>query len=152
MVLYACYDSPFGPIRIGYEEESVVSIRLADGALTHTPSPVSDLANAQLQEYFTGSRKTFDFPMAPHGTPFQMAVWRALCEVPYGQVRTYGQIAAAIGNPKASRAVGMACNRNPLWIVVPCHRIVGSNRALTGYAGGLDMKRTLLDLEQAHPE
>lgn len=148
MVLFACYDSPFGPIQIGHEDGCIISIQHRDGKHTHIPSPVSELANQQLQEYFGGRRKTFDLPISPRGTPFQMAVWKALCEVPYGEVRTYGQIAAAIGNPKASRAVGMACNRNPLWIVIPCHRVVGSNRSLTGYAGGLEMKRTLLELEK----
>ena len=113
-----------------------------------TPSPLSDMVQRQLQEYFAGSRTSFDLPIKPKGTPFQLAVWQALEEIPYGETRTYGNIAAAIGNPKASRAVGMACNRNPLWIVIPCHRVVGSNHNLTGYAGGLSMKRALLELEQ----
>lgn len=86
--------------------------------------------------------------MKPAGTPFQLAVWNQLLQIPYGETRTYGQIAAAIGKPGAARAVGMACNRNPLWIAIPCHRVVGSNHALTGYAGGLDMKQALLTLEQ----
>ena len=148
MTLFAYYDSPFGPVEIGHKDGSIVSIRRGCAALHHDPSPASDLANTQLQEYFAGKRKNFDFPVAMAGTPFQMAVWDHLLTIPYGEVRSYGQIAAAIGKPKACRAVGMACNRNPLWIVVPCHRVVGSNRKLTGYAGGLDMKRSLLELEQ----
>ena len=102
----------------------------------------------QLQEYFEGKRTSFDLPILPKGTPFQLAVWKRLLEIPYGEVRTYGQIAAEIGNPKSSRAVGQAANRNPLWIVIPCHRVIGKNHSLTGYAGGLDMKRRLLQLEQ----
>ena len=148
MISFARCDSPFGPIQIGYEDEIILSIRHCDVPFPHIPSPVSELTARQLREYFSGMRKTFDLPIAPMGTPFQMAVWRALCEIPYGETRTYGEIAAAIGNPKAGRAVGMACNRNPLWIVVPCHRVVGSCGNLTGYAGGLDLKRSLLQLEQ----
>ena len=102
----------------------------------------------QLQEYFEGKRTSFDLPILPKGTPFQLAVWTRLLEIPYGEVRTYGQIAAEIGNSKSSRAVGQATNRNPLWIVIPCHRVIGKNHSLTGYAGGLDMKRRLLQLEQ----
>lgn len=147
MELYAYYDSPFGIIGIGYENDHILSIRRCDPEFPHTPSPVTDLANSQLQEYFAGKRQIFDLPIKPKGTPFQLTLWHALREIPYGQTRTYGELAAAIGNPKASRAVGMACNRNPLLIVIPCHRIVGSNNTLTGYAGGLSMKRALLELE-----
>ena len=145
---YAYYDSPFGPIRIGYDE-AICSICHVEKAETdHTPAPLSDRAAAQLEEYFLGERQEFDLPLSPVGTPFQMAVWEALKTIPYGETRSYGQIAAAVGNPKGSRAVGMACNRNPIWIVIPCHRVVGSTGKLTGYEGGLDMKRTLLDLEK----
>lgn len=148
MIQFACCDSPFGPIQIGCENGCVVSILRTGRDTRDTPTPLSRLVECQLQEYFSGSRKAFDIPLRPKGTPFQLAVWRALCEIPYGETRTYGQIAAAIGKPNAARAVGMACNRNPLWIVIPCHRVVGSNHALTGYAGGLSMKRALLELEQ----
>lgn len=147
MVLFACYDSPFGPIQIGHENGQIVSIQRCDAGVIHSPSPASELANRQLQEYFSGIRQTFDLPIAPKGTAFQIAVWNTLCCIPYGEVRSYGEIAAAIGKPNASRAVGVACNRNPLWIVIPCHRVVGRNHALTGYAGGLDMKHALLELE-----
>ena len=148
MVRYALYPSPFGTLQIGYEDEKVVSVSSSASCETHDPSPVSEFANAQLQEYFLGKRYSFDFPMAPAGTPFQLSVWNQLLQIPYGQTRTYGQIAAAIGKPGAARAVGMACNRNPLWIVIPCHRVIGANHTLTGYAGGLDKKRALLTLEQ----
>lgn len=148
MIYNAYYPSPFGMLRIGHEDGSVVSISHADNCQDHVPSPVSDLAHAQLQEYFSGKRRRFDFPIRPVGTPFQLSVWEALRDIPCGEIRTYGQIASVIGKPGAARAVGMACNRNPLWIVIPCHRVVGSNHALTGYAGGLDMKRSLLALEK----
>ena len=148
MIQFARYNSPFGPIQIGYEDAYIVSIRRCDANDSSVPSPVSTLAEMQLQEYFSGNRKSFDFPIRPVGTPFQQAVWQALQAIPYGEVRTYGQIAAAIGKPKAARAVGLACNKNPIWIAIPCHRVVGSNGKLTGYAGGLDMKCQLLELEK----
>ena len=148
MVLYANYSSPFGPIQIGHGDGKILFIRCGTPSAPHVPSDVSERANLQLQEYFAGKRKTFDLPIDLIGTPFQISVWQCLLTVPYGEVRSYSQIAAAIGKPKACRAVGQAIHRNPLWIVVPCHRIVGSNQALTGYAGGLDMKQKLLELEK----
>ena len=148
MIHFATYDSPFGLIEIGYEGGFLLSIRRVISKTHHVPSAISDLANMQLQEYFEGKRTSFDLPILPKGTPFQLAVWTHLLEIPYGEVRTYGQIAAEIGNSKSSRAVGQAANRNPLWIVIPCHRVIGKNHSLTGYAGGLDMKRRLLQLEQ----
>lgn len=148
MVQFSSFHSPFGPIQIGCEDGYVVSIRYAGTDVSEVPSPLSELAKGQLQEYFCGKRSIFDFPANPKGTSFQLAVWHELRKIPYGETRTYGEIAAAIGNPKASRAVGMACNRNPLWIVIPCHRVVGGKHNLTGYAGGLSMKRALLELEQ----
>ena len=102
----------------------------------------------QLQDYFAGRRTVFDLPLAEEGTPFQRRVWSALCDIPYGTCRTYGEIARAIGAPGAARAVGMACNRNPWMIVVPCHRVVGAGGRLTGYAYGLTCKKMLLDLER----
>ena len=97
-----------------------------------------------------GKRMEFDLPVKLQGTEFQVKVWEALRQIPYGKVSTYKEIATAIGNPNAARAVGMACNRNPIWIAIPCHRVIGSGQALTGYAGGIDMKRSLLQLEQAN--
>ncbi len=101
----------------------------------------------QLSEYFDGKRKSFSVPLAPEGTDFQKAVWLALTKVPFGETRTYGQQAEMIGNPKAVRAVGAANGRNPIGIVIPCHRVIGSSGKLTGYAGGLDKKEFLLRLE-----
>lgn len=101
----------------------------------------------QIEEYFSGRRHCFHLPIAPAGTDFQLRVWEALRAVPYGETRSYGQIAAAVGSPRGARAVGMACHANPLLIVTPCHRIVGSNGTLTGFAGGLEMKKKLLELE-----
>jgi len=104
----------------------------------------------QLNEYFEGKRKKFDLPLAPKGTPFQLKCWRALLLVPYGETRSYGDIARAAGSPKGFRAVGMANNRNPIAIVIPCHRIIGSDGSLVGFGGGLDIKKFLLQLEHDH--
>ncbi|GIQ69035.1 methylated-DNA--[protein]-cysteine S-methyltransferase [Xylanibacillus composti] len=103
----------------------------------------------ELAEYFNGQRTTFSLPLDLRGTPFQQAVWRALCEIPYGQTRAYADIAREVGRPEAVRAAGAAIGANPIWIVVPCHRVIGKNGALTGYRGGLDLKRRLLQLEGA---
>ncbi|MCM1251055.1 MAG: methylated-DNA--[protein]-cysteine S-methyltransferase, partial [Alistipes sp.] len=112
------------------------------------PTPLLRRAVQELQEYFDGVRRSFDLPLAPAGTPFQQQVWSALLEIPYGETRTYGEIAARIGRPKACRAVGMANNRNPIAIFVPCHRVVGASGALVGYAAGLSVKEFLLRLEE----
>jgi len=106
-------------------------------------------AERQLTEYFAGDREEFDLPLDPNGTPFQMRVWRALLQIPYGETVSYGELARRIGRPKAQRAVGAANGSNPLPIIVPCHRVIGSNGSLTGYGGGLDIKRHLLDIESA---
>ncbi|MCZ2524603.1 methylated-DNA--[protein]-cysteine S-methyltransferase [Streptomyces sp. HB2AG] len=102
----------------------------------------------QLREYFDGRRTAFDLPLDPAGTPFQRTVWDALLEIPYGQTLSYGELAARLGRPGAARAVGLANGRNPIGIVIPCHRVVGSTGALTGYGGGLDRKQRLLDFEK----
>ena len=102
----------------------------------------------QLEAYFSGKLKTFDVKLAPQGTEFQKSVWKALCEIPCGETRTYVEIAKRIQNPKAYRAVGLANNRNPIAIIVPCHRVIGANGKLTGYASGLDIKEFLLKLEE----
>jgi methylated-DNA-[protein]-cysteine S-methyltransferase len=109
--------------------------------------PVLRLAQAQLGEYFAGTRTQFDIPLAPAGTPFQIQVWSAIAGVRYGKTATYHEIAFAAGRPQSVRAAGAATGRNPLSVIVPCHRIIGSDGALTGYAGGLDRKRALLALE-----
>lgn len=102
----------------------------------------------QLNEYFDGKRKEFDLPLAPKGTEFQKKVWNALKEITFGETRSYGEIARRIGNEKASRAVGMANNKNPIMIIIPCHRVIGANGKLVGYAGGIDIKEKLLNLEK----
>jgi len=107
-------------------------------------------ASSQLEEYFGGARHTFDIPLNFQGTSFQKTVWQALLDIPYGQTRTYGEIAVQIGNAKAVRAVGAANGRNPISIIAPCHRVIGASGQLTGFAGGLDAKRTLLLLEDAY--
>ncbi len=146
---YAYYQTPVGLLQLGYQDNTLTSLRPWDGATTdHTPTAFTQTVADQLTAYCQGQRTVFDISLAPHGTPFQQAVWHALQTIPYGQTRTYGQIATAIGNPKAARAVGMANNRNPLMIVIPCHRVVGAKGDLVGYAGGLSMKQWLLDLER----
>lgn len=102
----------------------------------------------EIEEYLDGERKIFDIPINPQGTDFQKKVWKELKKIPYGKTATYGEIAEKIGNPKAQRAVGLANNRNPLPIIIPCHRVIGKNGSLTGYALGLDVKKILLDLEK----
>lgn len=107
----------------------------------------ADRAEAQLAEYFAGKRKTFDLPLDLHGTPGQMAVWNALLEIPYGRTMTYGELARRAGMRDAARAAGAACGSNPVWLVVPCHRVIGHNGSLTGYGGGLWRKKALLEFE-----
>ncbi len=105
-------------------------------------------AKRQLDEYFAGERTEFQLPLNPKGTEFQNKVWHQLLQIPYGETRTYGQIAEAVGNPKASRAVGGANHNNPIAVIIPCHRVIGADGKLTGYAGGVDLKETLLRLER----
>ena len=141
-----------GNIRIVAQEGNIteVSFLPEDTILckTETQNPVLQEAKKQLIEYIEGKRQEFDLPLHPVGTAFRQKVWKELQKIPYGEVRTYQQIAIAIGNPKACRAVGMANNKNPIPIIIPCHRVIGSNNKLVGYALGLDMKKYLLDLER----
>jgi methylated-DNA-[protein]-cysteine S-methyltransferase len=154
--LQARYDSPLGPIILAATGEQLVGVWF-DGQ-RHQPDtstwpvatdhPVLQLAKAQLSEYFAGQRTTFELPLAlDRGTDFQQAVWRALLSVPSGATVTYGELSQRVGKPAAVRAVGGAVGSNPLSIVVPCHRVLGANGALTGYAGGLERKTALLHLE-----
>jgi methylated-DNA-[protein]-cysteine S-methyltransferase len=113
-----------------------------------TETPLLKEAARQLESYFAGELKEFSLPLEPSGTDFMKQVWSALCEIPFGKTATYGEIAERIGRPKAARAVGLANNRNPIPIFIPCHRVIGADGSLTGYAGGLDMKKKLLDLEK----
>ena len=110
-------------------------------------SPILELAKKQLNEYFTGNRKTFDIPLHPIGTDFQKKVWSALLDIPYGETRSYKEIAISMGNSNGTRAVASAIGANGISIFIPCHRVIGSNRSLTGFAGGLEAKRILLELE-----
>lgn len=147
--------SPLGLVRITGDDGGVSVIACTDAGGTVTPmlqpsEPVR-LAAEQLTGYFAGTRQTFDFPLAPAGTAFQQAVWRALLTVPFGTTLSYLTLSRQLGDEKAIRAVAAANGRNPLWIVVPCHRIIGSNGALTGYAGGLWRKQWLLEHEGALP-
>lgn len=125
----------------------------AGGQLTESEPPGSMLACVarQLEEYFRGERREFDLELAPQGTPFQLAVWREVSRIPYGETATYGELARRLGDPRAVRAVGAANGANPLWIIIPCHRVVGADGSLTGYAGGIEVKRRLLELEGALP-
>lgn len=150
---YFFYDTPIGRIAIAEEAGKLVEFhfeRRAAGleGVSISETPAHKEAYRQLMEYFAGSRKKFELPLAPKGTAFQMKVWQALTEIPYGETRTYGQIAAIAGNPKASRAVGLANNRNPIPVFIPCHRVVGSDGKLVGFGGGLDVKAYLLGLER----
>ena len=133
-------DSGGAVVRIGFGVLDVEGSALSPTALTNE-------AATQLMEYFAGKRRTFSLPLAPKGTPFQKEVWQALSSIPYGQTRSYADIAAQVGRPKAYRAVGMANNRNPIPIVIPCHRVVGSSGDMVGYAYGTTIKRYLLELE-----
>jgi AraC family transcriptional regulator of adaptative response/methylated-DNA-[protein]-cysteine methyltransferase len=145
----AVYDTAVGPLTI--EDDGAAIVRVWFGRMPDADGPGSALtgrAARQLEEYFAGIRTRFDLPVAPRGTPFQRAVWGALAEIPYGETRTYAQIAAAAGSPGVSRAAGAACRDNPVPILLPCHRVVGSDGSLRGYAGGLDLKERLILLER----
>ena len=145
----AYYNTSFGLFKIVESDGAITAIDYVREAKRSEPSPLTDLAAHQLEEYFQGVRQGFELPLNPRGTEFQKKVWQELLKIPFGQIRTYGQIAAAIDRPKGARAVGMACHNNPVMIVIPCHRVVGANGQLTGYAGGLDIKKRLLEIEGA---
>ena len=150
MIYQYSYETKLGSVTIVEEDGALLVItthRTYEGIKQETP--LINEAYRQLSEYLLGERKRFDLPLNPQGTVFQQQVWKALCDIPYGETRSYKQIAEAIGNPKAVRAVGMANNRNPLLIVVPCHRVVGANGKLVGYAAGIEKKEFLLKLEKS---
>ena len=141
--------SPIGLLTIEETDGAITALRFGGETVSPPPTPLLQRAAQQLTEYFAARRRRFDLPLRPQGTVFQQAAWSALCAIPYGQTRTYAQQAAAIGNPKACRAVGMANHCNSLPLFIPCHRVIGAGGKLTGYAGGLAVKRFLLELEQA---
>ena len=146
-------ETPLGRLLLGEENGHLVCLRFSGEPLPERAelreTPLLQEASRQLQAYFSRKLKDFSLPLAPHGTPFQKAVWQALLDVPYGTTASYGEIAARVGNPKAARAVGMANNKNRIAIIIPCHRIIGNNGRLVGYGGGLDIKQRLLNLEAA---
>ena len=142
------FRTPLGAVCLTEDDGSITRIELTDVADEPlAPTPLLREAEQQILAYLRGERQQLDFPIRMVGTPFQQRVWRALQQIPYGSTRTYGEIASAIGNPRASRAVGMACNKNPLLLIVPCHRVVGANGKLVGFAYGTEAKRWLLELE-----
>ncbi len=150
-ILYSTVASPIGELTLTSDGTSVTGVYMHNQkhAAARTKDWRRDDAalkepRAQLQAYFAGELREFDLPLAPEGTPFQQRVWRALCDIPYGETISYGELARRIGQPKASRAVGLANGQNPISIVVPCHRVIGANGSLTGYGGGLERKRWLL--------
>jgi methylated-DNA-[protein]-cysteine S-methyltransferase len=153
MTHYAIMDSPIGSLLLIGGDQGLTHIqfederRQIDPGWLHDPAALAD-AVQQLRDYFAGTRRTFDLKLDPHGTPFQRQVWAALQTIPYGTTISYGQLAQQIDKANAVRAVGAANGQNPIPIVIPCHRVIGSNGTLTGYAGGLHIKKMLLDLEQ----
>lgn len=143
--------SVLGKLLLEEEDGKIVCLlfeRDIPANVEQSDTPTLQKAAQELSEYFAGNRKEFDIPLNPKGTDFQKSVWNALCTIPYGKTMSYGQVAAQIGNPKASRAVGMANNKNPIPILIPCHRVIGANGKLVGYGGGIWIKQKLLELEQ----
>jgi len=148
-------ESPLGPLLLAADDVGLRRIEFANGRGASIPDPAWQEDSSPLEEvirqlraYFAGELDSFDLPLAPEGTPFQLKVWNLLCDIPYGETISYGELARRIGNPRASRAVGLANGSNPIPIVIPCHRVIGSNGKLTGYGGGLPIKEKLLALER----
>ena len=160
MTTYTVADTPVGPLVLTAEAGAITSVLLPEGR--HNPpldpswdraddEPVLATAATQLREYFAGERTSFEVPLDMRGTAFQRQVWEALRTIPYGTTASYGEIAAQVGQPGAARAVGLANGRNPVAVIVPCHRVIGADGSLTGYGGGLSCKEFLLALEGAWP-
>jgi len=153
-MLYTTVDSPIGELLLTGDGTSLHHLSMQNGrrplrrdpAWTRDDHAFADVAG-QLEGYFAGARHTFDVPLTLNGNPFEQRVWAELLTIPYGETASYGQIARQIGSPDAPRAVGLANGRNPVAVIVPCHRVIGANGTLTGYGGGLERKRLLLDLE-----
>ncbi|MDD2627517.1 MAG: methylated-DNA--[protein]-cysteine S-methyltransferase [Clostridia bacterium] len=148
---YYSYNTPIGYLTIIEDKNCITNIEFGlnsniDGKKEETHNIL--MVEKQLNEYFNGSRFSFNLPLRPTGTEFQNKVWNVLIKIPYGETRSYKEIAIEVGSPKASRAVGMACNKNPIAVVIACHRVLGINKKLVGYAGGLDKKDFLLTLEK----
>jgi methylated-DNA-[protein]-cysteine S-methyltransferase len=158
MVSFCCIESPIGRLTLTADGAALTGLymsvpgrtpRTADWVMDPSVAPLPE-ASRQLREYFAGGRRRFDLPLHPHGTEFQRRVWRALTEIPFGATCSYGQLAKRLGNPGASRAVGLANGRNPIAIIVPCHRVIGADGSLTGFGGGLPRKQWLL-AHEGHP-
>ena len=154
-MVYDFLESPFGPLLVAGTEEGLKHISFQSGKREQRPEPgwqkgsrLLDDAFEQLEAYFAGELKLFDLTLVPEGTEFQQRVWKRLLKIAYGKTVSYGEIAKKLGNPGASRAVGLANGRNPLPIVIPCHRVIGADGSLTGYGGGMSIKRALLALER----
>ena len=144
------FNSKIGNIVIVEKNQSIIELKVIKEKnidIIESDTPLLKKAAEQINEYFSGKRETFDLPLNPEGTEFMKKVWKQLLNIPYGETKTYKQIATEIGNEKAARAVGMANNKNPIPIIIPCHRVIGSNKKLVGYALGLDVKEKLLKLE-----
>lgn len=151
MINYFCYDTEIGRIKISEKDEKIIGLVFSDYKKEDEIEKETELikkAYTQLEEYLSGKRTEFNIEIEMIGTEFQKKVWKELLNIPYGETRSYKDIAIAIGNEKACRAVGNANNKNPIAIIVPCHRVVGSNGSMTGYAGGLDIKEKLLKIEK----
>lgn len=150
MEKYEWYKTEFGVFTLKCKDGKLTGLSLGENTnreIKKERESVMDETAKQLSEYFKGLRTSFSIPLAPKGTEFQKKVWDSLCRIPYGETRSYKQVAVMAGNEKASRAVGMANNKNPIMIIIPCHRVIGSNGDLVGYGGGLDVKVRLLTLE-----
>jgi methylated-DNA-[protein]-cysteine S-methyltransferase len=152
---YCVIESPIGRLLLAGDAAELRQVRFLDGSRPDGPEPdwredATPFADAvkQLREFFAGQRRGFELRLAPHGTAFQERVWAQLRQIPYGETITYGELARRIGDPRASRAVGLANGRNPLPVVIPCHRVIGANGQLTGFGGGLPIKEKLLALER----
>jgi methylated-DNA-[protein]-cysteine S-methyltransferase len=153
--LFTRIESPVGPLLLASDGSALLNIDFVNGRRAASPDPSWREDDTQFREpirqlraYFAGELKEFSLPLAPQGTTFQQKVWTGLCEIPYGETITYGELARRVGNPNASRAVGLANGSNPIPIIIPCHRVIGSNGKLTGYGGGLPIKEKLLALER----
>ena len=159
MMFYTTFDTPFCTIILVGTKNGICGLHLdtgegkrkfaIDNDWVRSENVFAD-AKKQIRAYFTGDLHYFSVPLQLHGTDFQKKTWAALCDIPFGQVRTYGEVAATIGNKKASRAVGMANSKNPIPLIIPCHRVIGANGSLTGFAHGLSIKQKLLEFERQH--
>lgn len=150
-MLYTYLESPAGRLFLARDDEGLKALKFnakPEAGWVENRGGFKEVVR-QLDSYFAGELRTFDLILKPEGTPFQVEAWKALCTIPYGKTISYGDQARRMGKPRASRAVGAANGRNPISIIIPCHRVIGAGGRLTGYGGGLDVKRRLLDLEQA---